>query len=371
MLALHLKQTKILIYVMIIALTINVFAYKCYAQDIYVNAKAAIAMDSATKTVLYEKNADALIPMASTTKIMTALVAIKYGNLEKKITISKSAATIRGSTVGYRAGESITVKELLYGLMFRSGNDAALALAEGIGGPDGGFLKLMNEYAVQIGALNSHFESPHGLDSEGHYCTAYDLAIITAKAKENKMFNEIVSSKTVEAKAMNFTRSYNNINKILSQIPGANGVKTGYTGGAGKCLVSSVNVKGHDIIYVVLNCTPRWSETAKMNAYVLKNYSYKKFFSKDEIVKEVNVNKNKAVLKLISPKDIELPIKNGCEYKTKVVINNNLDKSIEKGNSVGTLEIYEGDRIFYREALIAGNSIKKGAFKFLNLNFGD
>lgn len=352
-------------------LFMNIFAYKCNAAQIKhikptskqinhidVNAVAAVIMDSETKIVLYEKNAEMLIPMASTTKIMTSLVAIKYGNLDSNITISKRAAAIRGSTVGYKEGEVITVKELLYGLMFRSGNDAAIALAEGIGKDVDGFLKLMNEYAVEIGALNSHFESPHGLDSENHYCTAYDLALITAKAKENKVFNEIVSKKSVTASEMNFTRSYNNINKILHQIPEANGVKTGYTGKAGKCLVSSVDVNGHDVIYVVLNCTPRWKETAKMNQYVLKNYTYKKFFSKDERIKEIEVNRSRNRLTLIAPKDIILPVENNKEYKTKVLLPQNLKKCIYKGQQIGKIEVYKEDKIIFSEPLIAANSIK-------------
>lgn len=356
----HIKKGNIFIYFILIIFTINLFSLNCNAAEIYINARAAIAMDSTTKTVLYEKNAEELIPMASTTKIMTALVAINYGNLDKKITISQKATAIRGSTVGYRIGESITVKELLYGLMFRSGNDAALALAEGIGGDVDGFLKLMNEYAVEIGALNSHFESPHGLDSSGHYCTAYDLAIITSKAKENKLFNEIVGSKAVDGKVMNFTRSYNNINKILFQIPEANGVKTGYTGGAGKCLVSSVNIAGHDVIYVVLNCPGRWNETAKMHKYVLKNFTFKKLFSKDEIVKEVKINRN--TLKLLSPKDIEVPVKNDTEYTTKVVGVNALEQVILKGQNIGKLEVYEGNKVIYSQLLIAGNDVKKASF---------
>ena len=264
------KRTLLLIITMIIIF--DMLSTICYAQEVKVNARAAIVMDSKSKKVLYEKNAEELIPIASTTKIMTALVAIKYGDLDKKVTISKKATSIRGSTVGYRAGENITIRELLYGLMLRSGNDAAIALAEGISGDIPSYLKLMNEYALVLGAFNTHFESPHGLDSQNHYCTAYDLAIITAKAKENAIFNKIVASKVVDGRAEGFTRSYNNINKILYLIPEANGVKTGFTGGAGKCLVSSINIKGHDVIFVVLNCTGRWEETKKLYKSVTEYY---------------------------------------------------------------------------------------------------
>ena len=352
------KLNKIVILAICLCL-INNFTSNVYAADtnINVNARAAIALDSKSKLVLYEKNSDMILPMASTTKIMTALVAIKYGNLDEKITISKTAAGIRGSTVGYKEGESITERELLYGLMFRSGNDAAIALAEGIGKSIDGFSKLMNEYAAEIGAFNSHFESPHGLDSENHYCTAYDLALITAKAKENKLFNDIVSCKDVVAEDMDFTRDYHNINKILYQIPGANGVKTGSTGKAGKCLVTSVDIDGHDVIFVVLNCTPRWKETGKIYEYVKDNYSYKKLYSKDELIAEVPVNK-KNNIKLSLKNDLVLPCENNKNYTTKYVVPKMADKTVNKGDNFGKIQVYENDKLVYSEPLIAVNTVK-------------
>ncbi len=196
---------------------------------------------------------------------MTTLVALKYGDLDRKIEISENADKIRGSVVGYRKGEKITLRELLYGLMLRSGNDAAIAIAEGIAGSIEGFSKLMNEYASEIGLLNSHFITPHGLDKDEHYSTAYDLALATATAKKYELFNKIVSSKDVKKEEYNFTRDYQNINKILWKIPEADGVKTGYTGKAGKCLVTSSKINDNDIIIVVLNCTPRWNETTKIH----------------------------------------------------------------------------------------------------------
>ncbi|MDD3224925.1 MAG: D-alanyl-D-alanine carboxypeptidase [Clostridium sp.] len=312
-----------------------------YASEINVDARSAIAMDSETRRVLFEKNANTIMPMASTTKIMTALVAIKYGNLDKKVTISKKSASIRGSTVGYKEGEKITIRELLYGLLFRSGNDAAIAIAESIGKDVKGFAKIMNEYAFEIGAENSHFESPHGLDSENHYCTAYDLALITSVAKDNSVFNEIVSTKDVDGAKMGFTRSYRNINKILYRIKGANGVKTGYTGKAGKCLVSSVNIEGHDVIFVVLNCTPRWKETEKLYNYVVKNYSYKKVCNKNNIVNKV-YGKNKVVLSL--NKDIVIPVKNEEKCSTKIILPSKVDFKIKNGMYIGKMQFYSGSK---------------------------
>ncbi len=201
-------------------------------------------------------------------KILTSLIAIEQDDLNAPVTISKKASSIRGSKVGYKENEVITLKELIFGLMFKSGNDAAIAIAEHIGGSVEGFAEIMNHYARGIGILDSHFESPHGLDSSQHYSSAYDLALLTCKGMDYDLFREVVGSKSISKDKYNFTRDYNNINKILWKIPGANGVKTGYTGQAGKCLVSSVNNNNKDIIIVVLNCPDRWNVTDKIYQHV-------------------------------------------------------------------------------------------------------
>lgn len=246
-----------------------------------VNAHHAIAMDRESRQVLFEQDAYALVPMASTTKILTALVTIERGNLDQKLTVSKNAASIRGSKVGYKAGEEIAIRELLYGLMYKSGNDAAITLAEGIGGSIEGFAEIMNHYGTSIGILDSHFESPHGLDSSDHYSSAYDLALLTAKGMEYDTFREIVGTKSISRDRYNFTRDYNNINKILWRIPGANGVKTGYTGQAGKCLVSSINCDGRDLIIVVLDCPDRWNVTEKIYKHVAERMAFESMTMKE------------------------------------------------------------------------------------------
>ncbi|HEY8892456.1 MAG TPA: D-alanyl-D-alanine carboxypeptidase family protein [Clostridium sp.] len=331
-----------------------------YATDINVNAISAIALDCDSKRVLYEKNAYTPIEIASTTKIITALVAIKCGDLNKKIIISKKAASIRGSEIGLKEGEEITLKELLYGLLLRSGNDASIAIAEGISGSVDEFLKLMNEYALEIGLLNSNFESPHGLDSSNHYSTAYDLALITSKAKEIKFFNDIVSSKDIDAKEYNFTRSYHNINKILYLLPNATGVKTGFTGKAGKCLVTSVKIQNRDIIIVTLNCTPRWKETEKINNYIEKNYQYKKIINKDNVLARLSVENGIDDLQLVSNKDIIIPVKEDekIEFKIKKPLYK-VYTPIQAGQNVGRIEIYANNKLLYTQALVSKNEVKK------------
>lgn len=335
-------------------------------KNLVVDARCAIALDSKSKVVLYEKNSYELVPMASTTKIMTTLVALKYGDLDKQMEISAKSAGIRGSVVGYKKGEKVTLKELLFGLMLRSGNDAAIAIAEGISGSVEEFAKLMNEYAGEIGIINTHFQTPHGLDGDEHYSTAYDLALVTAKAQENKLFNEIVNSRDVDGKTYGFTRSFHNINKILWEMPEANGVKTGYTGKAGKCLVTSAKVQDNDVIVVVLNCTPRWKETKRIYEYVDKNYEFKKMFVKGDTAGEVVLNKG--TIKLQYADDVVMPTKSGVEYTVKVIKPEKITYSINKGDKIGTLCIYADGQKVYSNNLEAGNSLKMRKFpKFLDL----
>lgn len=330
-----------------------------YADDMYIDAVSAIALDCDSKVVLYEKNAYTTIEIASTTKIITALVAIKCGDLNKKVVVSEKAASIRGSTIGLRKGEEITIKELLYGLMLRSGNDAAIAIAEGVSGSIDEFLKLMNEYALEIGLLNSNFESPHGLDSSNHYSTAYDLALVTTKAKEIKLFNDIVSSKDIDAKDYNFTRSYHNINKILWLLPNATGVKTGYTGKAGKCLVTSVKIQNRDVVIVTLNCTPRWKETEKISEYVKKNYEYKKFINKGEVLEQVNIKNAVDNVEIVSKRDIIIPVKKDQSIEVKIRKPlYEIYAPVHAGEKIGRIDVYANDKLLFTEALVAKNSVE-------------
>lgn len=243
-------------------------------KKIALNTHAAIAIDADSGEIIYEKDCHKQLPMASTTKIMTSLIAISYGNLDEKVTVSGNAAKINGCEIGYKKGEEVSLRELLYGLMLQSGNDAAIAIAEHIGGSVQGFSKIMNEYAATLGINGASFESPHGLDSQYHFCSAYDLAMLTREAMKNKTFCNIVSTKSILKSESNFTRNYNNINKILYMVPEATGVKTGYTGNAGKCLVSSFNLGSRKLIVVTLNSSSserRWHDTIE-----IYNYSKKK-----------------------------------------------------------------------------------------------
>lgn len=228
--------------------------------DAYADGKAEIAMELNSGTVFYEKNADQKLPMASTTKIMTALIIAEECDLNQVITVPDAAVGVEGSSIYLKYGEQISIKDLLYGLMLRSGNDAACALAIHCGGSAEGFVEKMNKKAEELGADNTHFVNPNGLPAEGHYTTARDLCNISRYAMQNETFRTVVSTTNYNGDFRNFT----NKNKLLNLLDGANGVKTGYTERAGRCLVSSAKRNNMDVVCVVLNCYDMWERSTKI-----------------------------------------------------------------------------------------------------------
>ena len=221
-----------------------------------VSAEKAILMDAATGRVLYEKHADEESLIASTTKIMTALVVCEQCNVLDRVRIPAEAVGVEGSSLYLREGEVLTVQELLYGLMLHSGNDAAAALAIYCGGTIEGFAELMNDKARALGLESTHFANPHGLDAPDHHSTARDLAVLASYAMENPIFAQTVSTKTVRAGE----RSLRNHNKLLWQVDGADGVKTGFTKAAGRILVSSATRDGRRLVAVTINAPDDWND---------------------------------------------------------------------------------------------------------------
>ncbi|MCX7883605.1 MAG: D-alanyl-D-alanine carboxypeptidase [Caloramator sp.] len=282
-----LKKASFLFFIIIF---LSGFSY-IPQKNINLKCLSAVVIDQDSGRILYSKNENNLLPMASTTKIMTAIVALERGNLNDTVTISGRASAMKGSVVGYKKDEKVSLEELLYGLMMRSGNDAAIAIAEHISGSVEEFSKLMTDKAFEIGAYDTSFKSPHGLDMENHYTTAKDLAKITAYAMKNDTFAKISSTKEIDSgETGKFTRSYNNINKFLYQYPNSDGVKTGFTGKAGKCFVASVKNPYGRYICVILNSSDRWNDAKKLADYAVKNYKYVKVVGKDELIKAFTVD---------------------------------------------------------------------------------
>ncbi len=231
-----------------------VLVFSCEVNAI--SAQSAILMDAQTGRVLYEKQADKQSLIASTTKIMTALVVCEQCNVLDRVRIPKEAVGIEGSSMYLREGEVLTVQELLYGLMLHSGNDAAVALAIYCGGTVEGFAELMNDKAHSLGMKQSHFVNPNGLDSPGHYATARDMAVLACYAMKNPIFAQTVSTKTVTVG----NRSLRNHNKLLWQVEGADGIKTGFTKAAGRILVSSAVREDRRLVAVTMNAPNDWQD---------------------------------------------------------------------------------------------------------------
>ncbi len=234
-----------------------------------VDAEAAVLMVASTKRILYAINPDAIMYPASTTKIMTALVALERGKPDSVVTVSGSAAGCEGSSLELKAGDRLNLRDLLYGMMLVSGNDAAEAVAEHIAGSVPAFVDLMNARTEKMGLINTHFANPHGLpDPNNHYSSARDLALITAQALQHPDFARIVATREYAVPFKNRAPvRASNTNKFLKTYPGASGVKTGYTQAAGDCLVASARRGGVQLVVVLLNDDERWADAAKLLDY--------------------------------------------------------------------------------------------------------
>lgn len=297
-----------------------------------VNSRACVVIDRKTNSVLFGKNENSKKKMASTTKIMTATIIIEKCNLSDTIEISKKAAGTGGSRLGLKTGDKITILDLLYGLMLRSGNDAAVALAEYAGGDINGFAELMNAKALELGLTNTHFETPHGLDSNEHYTTAYELALLSNYALNNPTFAKIVGTKNYTITINGSPKALSNTNELLGNMEGVYGIKTGFTNGANRCLVTACKRNNIDIICVVLGADTkkfRTIDSIKLINYVFNNfvvYDLESFVNKNfEDWKKDNLNTfiiNKGL-----SQDVLLNIEN--LYISKVPIRKDLINSFE------------------------------------------
>ncbi|QHT46916.1 D-alanyl-D-alanine carboxypeptidase [Bacillus sp. SB49] len=239
--------------------------------NISVSAERAVLMDADSGRVLYEKNAYDPTLIASTTKILTAIIAIEAADIEEKVTVSKRAVYTEGSSIYLTEKEKIPLKDLIYGLMLRSGNDSAVAIAEHVGGSVEGFVQMMNEKALWLGMNDSHFENPHGLDGETHYSTAYDLALLMSYAMKNETFKEVTGSEMYRSKNRDY--AWMNKNKLLTQYyDPTNGGKTGYTKKAGRTLVSSAEKDGMQLIAVTLQASDDWNDHERMYEWGFENF---------------------------------------------------------------------------------------------------
>ena len=277
------KEIRIILLTVITILLLSVGAY---AEDVQIDisASSAILLVSGSNEVLFEKSAYEKRPMASTTKIMSSIIAIESGRLDEEITVTQEMTSVEGTSMGLLPNDRVSVSELVYGMLLSSGNDAANATAITIAGSTDAFVSMMNDKAKQIGMLSTHFATPSGLDADDHYSTAYDMALLGSYAIENEQFLEICSSLSAVVDYGNppYKRRLTNHNKLLKIYDGAIGIKTGFTKKSGRCLVSAAERDGVTLICVTLNDADVWNDHKKLLDYgfgTVKRYdNYKRDF---------------------------------------------------------------------------------------------
>ena len=348
---------KIFAFLLLTSLLIGSFSFKTIDIVAAESTTATCVMEVQSGRVLQSENSNAKLPMASTTKIMTALITLDYCDLDDEVIIPKAAVGVEGSSIYLKEGDKRTVEELLYGLMLRSGNDAAVALALHVAGSIEKFALLMNERAAEIGTINTNFKNPHGLHHDEHYTTAADLAKISCVAMKNQAFRKIVGSKSVKFG----NRVYYNKNKMLSNYEGATGIKTGYTKKAGRCLVSSSNRDGMEVVCVVLNCHDMWQRSKDLMTRAHQKYQIVDLSEK--------IGKQVVPVKGGVEQSVELEFKSSLSYpmtaeelsNVRFVVDkrNLLNAPVKKGFVAGKMDVFVDNCLIFSENLYTIKQVGK------------
>lgn len=342
------------------------------------NSRRYIVYDRISKSMIIGKNEDVKSAMASTTKIMTTIVILEKSDLDETVTVSAKAGGTGGSRLGLKRGDKASVKDLLYGLMLRSGNDAAVALAEHVGGSVKEFAELMNEKAIELGLTNTHFVTPHGLDDANHYTTALELAKLTDYAMDNETFAKIVGTKSTTIYINNQPRQINNTNELLGVLNGVVGVKTGFTNNAGRCLVTETKRNNMDVITIVLGADTKKDRTKDSVNLIEYTFSkYKMYNLEEQIIEEFNKWKNineKRIL-IIKGKQSNPKLALGAIEKAIIPIcdNDKIEYSInalteakapvEQWNVMGTLTVKLNGKILENIDIVNVNEVQKRDWK--------
>lgn len=342
------------------------------------NSRRYIVYDRISKSMIIGKNEDVKSAMASTTKIMTTIVILEKADLNEKVTVSAKAGGTGGSRLGLKRGDKASVRDLLYGLMLRSGNDAAVALAEHVGGSIKGFAELMNEKAIELGLTNTHFVTPHGLDDANHYTTALELAKLTDYAMDNETFAKIVGTKSTTIYINNQSRQINNTNELLGVLNGVVGVKTGFTNNAGRCLVTETKRNNMDIITIVLGADTKKDRTKDSVNLIEYTFSkYKMYNLEEQIIKEFNKWKNineKRILiikgKTSNPKlalgaieKATIPICDNDKIEYSINALTEVEAPVEQWNVMGTLTVKINGEILENIDIVNVNEVQKRDWK--------
>ena len=344
------KRTAAVLTVVFILCSI----FPCQAKAVSTSAAAAILVDADSGRVLYEQNADAKMLIASTTKIMTALVAIRKGNLSDAVTVKREATLTEGSSMYLKEGEQLTLEALLYGLMLCSGNDAAVAIAEHVGGSQAGFVKMMNETAKELGMEHTSFANPNGLDAETHYSTARDMAVLACAAMENETFARIVSTRTVTIGG----RTMTNHNKLLAWSEGCIGLKTGYTKAAGRTLVSCMEKNGQRLVAVTLQDGNDWADHQALYEYGFAAYPAKRLAVLGQPLRRVPVKGGvQKTVALVAAESFSWPVAEGERTETRLELSDSLTAPLTAGTKVGQVVFTLDGEEIGRVDLLCGESV--------------
>ena len=370
------KKKFLMVFVIASLLCTLSFSYADNGFEHSVSGEAAIVIDTTTGRILYEKNIHHKMPMASTTKIMTALVALERVPLDKYIDVDPMAAGVEGSSIYLKANEKIKMEDLLYGLMLRSGNDAATAIAIAVAGSVEDFATLMTAKAREIGANNTNFMNPHGLSHNEHYTTAYDLAIITRAAMHHPTFKEISKTKYWRADRSNEYNYFVNKNKILSIVEGGDGVKTGFTKIAGRCLVASATRADMQFIAVTLNDGNWFNTTKELLDKSFSIYTPHVVYNAKDLVGNMPItNGLKDNVNVLAAKKIVIPVKDEelDKITTKIQFPETMNAPIIKGQAVGKIYTYLNDELIdttniYTEEGVDKLTFKDKVYRFFKIN---
>ena len=330
-----------------------------------VTATSAIVIEASTGHVIYSRNAEQVMFPASTTKMMTLIMALESGRLDEIVTVGPNADGAEGSTLWLNSGEHIPLRELLYGMIMVSGNDGAIAIAEHLDGTVSNFAAHMTKRAAELGATHTQFVNPHGLPSDNHYTTAHDLAILAAHGYKLPEFEQIITTKEISFGWIHdFPKIYHSENQMLWLYRGANGVKTGYTDKAGRCLVSAAKRDGIQIIAVVLDSEYMWNDSILLLDYGFQNVKFEKLVKSGEIVKNIPVmSGRKKSVKVQTTSEIVMPIFGNEEpYEVVYDLPKFLNAPVEDGQKVGEVRIMYGDKEAASSNIIATSGVERKSF---------
>ena len=367
-------MSKFLSLILSFIFTFFSFVSVLYAQDI--SARHAVLIEADSGDIVYKKDAYAIAPMASTTKIMTALLAIESGKLNNTVTVPYEATGIEGSSIYLKEGEKLTLSQLVYALMLESANDAATAIAIYVGGTYENFIEMMNTKAHQLGLDSTHFTNPHGLDDPEHYTTAYDLAHLALYAMENPIFEEIVATKKlVIPLSDDGSRVLVNHNKLLRMYDGAIGVKTGFTKKCGRCLVSCAERDGVKLICTTLNAPNDWNDHKNLLDFGFSKYECITLAEAGDYTLSLDlVGGEKSNILCSNYDSLSVTLKKGNRDNIRAVTEYDrlLCAPIKQGDKVGRILFYSGDKIIGECKLYALENIKAIKYKksFLERIFG-